>query len=73
MRQEAKKEYSIHLSSWDNLSDLDGLVLAVTHQLYLDKLDEILKLYLKPHGVLIDIKSVVNPSKLPSTITYWSL
>jgi len=70
---EAKKEYGIQLSSWDDLLDLDGIILAVTHKFYLDKLDEVLKHHLKPHGVLIDIKSVVNPRKLPSTITYWSL
>ena len=69
---EAAHEYGIRLVSPEELSQLDALVLAVPHHAYTESLTDTLA-YLKPRGVLVDIKSVFDPSKLPSGIHYWSL
>lgn len=69
---EAAHEYNIELVDWDSLTDLDGIVLAVNHRAYSDRIDEILAA-LRPNGVLIDVKSAVRPETLPADTRYWSL
>jgi UDP-N-acetyl-D-galactosamine dehydrogenase len=71
--QEAKQEYAIHLKDWQDLSELDALILAVTHRTYLENWSDKLLSCLKPEGILIDVKSAIVPSQLPQKITYWSL
>ncbi|MEH2107246.1 nucleotide sugar dehydrogenase [Nostoc sp.] len=70
---EAQQEYGIHLVDWHNLSDLDGVILAVSHQAYLDMPCEQLFNCLRPGGVLMDIKSIFSQATLPPHIHYWSL
>jgi UDP-N-acetyl-D-galactosamine dehydrogenase len=73
--EEAEKEYGIKLVQWDDLRDLDVIVLAVGHQYYKNKnLDEILaKLKVRDKGVLIDVKSLYKAADVPDNIVYWSL
>ena len=71
--QEAQQEYGVELVEWQQLSHLDALILAVNHRFYLDLPREELLGCLGSPGVLMDVKSVLNPSSIPSTITYWSL
>jgi UDP-N-acetyl-D-galactosamine dehydrogenase len=71
--QEAKREYGIELKDWQQLADLDAVVLAVTHRNYLEMPQEQLLSCLQPGGILMDIKSIFHPSMLPSDLTYWSL
>jgi UDP-N-acetyl-D-galactosamine dehydrogenase len=71
--QEAKREYGIELKDWQQLADLDAVVLAVTHRNYLEMPQYQLLSCLQPGGILMDIKSIFHPSMLPSGITYWSL
>ncbi|MFW8566997.1 nucleotide sugar dehydrogenase [Orrella sp. 11846] len=55
--QEAKREYDITLTTWDDLPEADALVAAVSHAEYIEKpLPEILN-KLRPSGVFIDVKS----------------
>lgn len=71
--QEAQREYEVQLVEWGVLSNLDGLVLAVNHSFYLDlPLEELLGC-LVANGVIMDVKSVLNPVNIPKTNTYWSL
>ncbi|BAY74803.1 polysaccharide biosynthetic protein [Nostoc linckia NIES-25] len=70
---EAQQEYGIDLVDWHNLSDLDGLILAVSHQAYLNMPCEQLLKCLRPGGVLMDIKSIFSQATIPSHIHYWSL
>ncbi|MBD2517763.1 nucleotide sugar dehydrogenase [Nostoc sp. FACHB-973] len=70
---EAQHEYGIDLVDWDNLCDLDGVILAVSHQAYLDMPCEQLLNCLRPGGVLMDIKSIFSQAILPPHIHYWSL
>jgi UDP-N-acetyl-D-glucosamine/UDP-N-acetyl-D-galactosamine dehydrogenase len=71
--QEADHEYGIRLADWSEMYDLDALIVAVPHRKYLEQPLAELLTCLKPDGVLMDIKSVLNPSDLPASITYWSL
>ncbi|MBH0185411.1 MAG: nucleotide sugar dehydrogenase [Nitrospira sp.] len=74
-REEAVAEYGIHLVDWKELKDLDGLILAVAHRKYAGmSLDDLLKpLRSLNDGVLIDVKSMLEPGKVPSSLKYWRL
>jgi len=69
----AKREYGIELTHWDRFVDLDVVVLAVIHRQYMEILKYELLNYLRPGGILMDVKSVFEPTKLPTNIIYWSL
>lgn len=70
---ETQEEYGLRLCALSELKNLDGLVLAVAHTHYRQlSLSEITS-RLKIGGVLVDVKSVLDRSKLPQTVNYWSL
>ena len=71
--QQAQQDYSIQLVEWQDLSNLDAVVLAVSHQAYLDMPCDRLFACLRPGGVLMDVKSVLDPAKISPNINYWSL
>ena len=60
--EEALVELGITLRPLDQLTDLDGLILAVPHQRYLDAPVEQLTGLVRDGGVLIDVKSVLPPA-----------
>ena len=62
---EARHEYGITLTAWENLpKNADAIVAAVMHKEYLEKpLDEILVLN-KKGGAFIDIKSAFDPETI---------
>lgn len=71
--QQARHEYDVDLVDWQQISHLDGLILAVSHEYYVNMpLDQLLTC-LRPGGVLMDIKSILRSAKLPANIRYWSL
>ncbi|NEO32415.1 MAG: nucleotide sugar dehydrogenase [Symploca sp. SIO3C6] len=70
---QAQQKYQIQLVDWQDLSNLDGLVLAVSHQGYLDMPHQQLLAIIRPGGVLMDVKSVFDPNQLPPDLNYWSL
>lgn len=67
------KEYGIDLVDFDALTDLDGLILAVTHRDFLLRPLTELIAGLKPGGVLADVKSALNAADVPEGTVYWSL
>jgi UDP-N-acetyl-D-galactosamine dehydrogenase len=73
--EEAVAEYGIHLQQWSDLKNVDGLVIAVAHRTYTEMgLQELLKpLRSQQDGVVIDVKSLLDPEKLPKTLKYWRL
>ncbi len=73
--EEAVEEYGIHLSKWDDLKDIDGIIVAVAHRRYVDMgLKKLLKpLRSQREGVVIDVKCLLDPAKLPKTLKYWRL
>ncbi|HEY9829309.1 MAG TPA: nucleotide sugar dehydrogenase [Stenomitos sp.] len=70
---EVYQEYGIQLAAWQDLSHLDAIVLAVSHQAYLEMPREQLLASVRPNGVLMDVKSALNPATMPPNVTYWSL
>ncbi|MDD3181673.1 MAG: nucleotide sugar dehydrogenase [Alphaproteobacteria bacterium] len=68
----AKREYNIDLCEREDVKDLDAIVLAVSHQSILDDLKLLLGRVVA-NGIVIDIKSVMNPSDIPSGQVYWSV
>jgi UDP-N-acetyl-D-galactosamine dehydrogenase len=70
--EDAVHEHGIALAGLGDLKNLDALVLAVPHHEFLHD-RKALFARLKHDGVLIDVKSVLEPAEVPSHLTYWSL
>ena len=69
----AKQEYGLMLVGEDALQALDGLVIAVRHKLFLERpLGRYLE-FIAPGGVVVDVKSAIDPGAVPNGLTYWSL
>lgn len=58
---EAQREYGIDLVPWDRLLEAEALVLAVAHRSYAQLAPADLAGRLKPGGVLIDVKAMLDP------------
>lgn len=70
---EALHEYGLELVDWEMLSDLDGVILAVNHQEYLDmEIRDLLK-GLRIGGVVLDVKSMLDPALMSQSVHYASL
>ena len=71
---ETRREYGLSLSRLEELEDLDALILAVSHKQYLDLGADALARRVNPGGVLIDVKSALDPKALPpGRVSYWCL
>ncbi len=73
--EEAVHEYGIKLVDLKQIKDVDGVIVAVAHRSFLEMgLSELLKpMRDLKSGVLIDVKSIFDPSNVPSSIKYWRL
>ena len=73
--EEAMAEYGIHLVGWNEMKDLDGVIVAVAHKSFSDLslTDLLAPLRSRKQGVLIDVKSILDPSQIPTSIKYWRL
>lgn len=69
----AREEYGIELVSWEEIRDLDGIVLAVGHDFYKELPKEFWASAIHSGGVLMDVKSILEPRSLPGTLAYWCL
>lgn len=71
--EDAEREYGIPLAPFEDFTDLDVLILAVPHERLMEMgLEELLS-PLRKGGILIDVKSKIEPESVPEHITYWSL
>jgi UDP-N-acetyl-D-galactosamine dehydrogenase len=70
---EAMHEYGVKLSPLDEMQQLDGLVLSVSHKWYLDHGQAKLLQLVRDGGVVVDVKSVLDPSRVDRRIRYWCL
>jgi UDP-N-acetyl-D-galactosamine dehydrogenase len=70
---EAQHEYGVKLASFEEMSRLDAMVLAVCHRWYLDLGQSKLLGMIRDGGVVVDAKSVLDPSRVDRGIRYWSL
>ncbi len=73
--EEAVAEYGIHLVEWEKMKDLDGLIVAVAHKKFSDMgiVDLLKPLRNQMRGVVIDVKGILDPNHIPSSIKYWRL
>jgi UDP-N-acetyl-D-galactosamine dehydrogenase len=72
--EETKHEYGLGLNRLEELDQLDALILAVSHKQYLESGVDALARRVKQGGVLIDVKSALDPAKLPQgRVSYWCL
>lgn len=69
---EAKHEYGIDLVGLDEARELDALILAVPHAAYLQERQR-LSAAVVEGGVLMDLKSAIDPKSVPASIRYWNL
>jgi UDP-N-acetyl-D-galactosamine dehydrogenase len=70
---EAVHEYGVQLVGDEALVDLDAVVLAVSHKAYLDLGGSGILSMIRDGGVLIDVKSVLEPTCVDRRIRYWSV
>lgn len=61
-KEEAKKEYNVELETFENISDIDAVILAVGHKEYKNiELDSLKNIFSdKNKMVLIDVKGIIN-------------
>ena len=71
-KREAFELYSVELAEFPDMDKLDAAVVAVAHGAYRENIHGLLE-KINAGGVLVDIKSICDPSKLGKEITYWSL
>jgi UDP-N-acetyl-D-galactosamine dehydrogenase len=69
---EARHEYGICLMRLEDIRELDALILAVPHAAY-RRDPQWLAALLTPGGVLMDVKSAIDPRQIGPSIKYWSL
>jgi UDP-N-acetyl-D-galactosamine dehydrogenase len=73
-KEEAVHEYDLHLAPLDRFEKLDALVLAVSHKQYLEMGPQKLAGMVKDGGVLVDVKSALEPGDVAGRgVRYWSL
>jgi UDP-N-acetyl-D-galactosamine dehydrogenase len=70
---EALREYGLKLTSITEMVGLDALVLAVSHKWYLGLGQAGIQAMVRDRGVLVDVKSVLDPSRMERKIRYWSV
>jgi UDP-N-acetyl-D-galactosamine dehydrogenase len=71
---EARQYYNVSLCDWQELKDLDALILAVPHARYLEQSLAGYKKMLDPDGCMIDVKSVFEPDQAEElNLPFWRL
>jgi UDP-N-acetyl-D-glucosamine/UDP-N-acetyl-D-galactosamine dehydrogenase len=68
----AEDEYGIQLSSWGDLTNLDGVVYAVPHNWYRGRICDLVD-SLAPGTVLADVKRAFSEHRKHTDLNYWSL
>jgi len=68
----AQHEYGLELCDREDLAELDAIVFAVSHQIILDDSSKLMQRVAKG-GFVIDVKSILDPAKIPEGLHYWSL
>jgi UDP-N-acetyl-D-glucosamine/UDP-N-acetyl-D-galactosamine dehydrogenase len=69
----AKHEYDITLSPIHDFRALDALILAVSHDEYRTLGADKLGATVREGGIIMDIKSLLDPAAIPGKRLYWSL
>ena len=70
---DALSEYGIELRPLTELDDVDAIILAVPHRAYIEDGGAGVIDRVRNGGVLMDIKSAIDPASVSKDIVYWSL
>ena len=70
---EAKQEYGVTLSSWEEFHNLDALLLAVPHAQFTAMPLEALLGACNTPAVIVDVKGMCDHAKLPASTFYYCL
>jgi len=70
---QALRDLGIHLRPWDELADLDGLLLAVPHRFYLEDGAQSIPGLLRKQAVVVDLKAVLDPAGYANGAMFGSL
>lgn len=73
---DALKYYGIKLCSWEELKNLDAVILAVSHAPYKKMTTEDFIKMVGPNGSIIDVKSILKPEEFndkSDNISFWRL
>ncbi len=71
--EDAVREYGTRMAPWDELTELDALVLAVPHREFLRRSATDLLAPLRHGGAFLNLKSAVDAQKVRPDVQYWSL
>lgn len=72
--EESEKYYGITLSAWDEIKDVDAVIIATAHKAYREMPLEAFTAKLNSSGSLIDVKSMLNPKEASqSGYDFWRL
>ncbi len=69
----AREVLGLDLADSDRLRDLDALILASPHTVFLREGADGLAGRLRSGGLLVDVRSALDPHALPAKCRYWSL
>ena len=73
-QKEAMHEYGITLESWDQLPAANAIVVAVSHQEFVNKSLADYQAKLSTKGVLVDVKAIFDPQAVRAAgIPFWRL
>jgi UDP-N-acetyl-D-galactosamine dehydrogenase len=71
---EARHEYGVTLTDWDELPQADAVVVAVAHREYRAMAPAALGAQLRPGGGVVDVKSVLDPARVRAAgFAFWRL
>ncbi len=70
---EALHEYGLPLTQWQDLKNLDAVIVAVPHSMYKQMQPDQLFASLNSGGVVADVKSIVDVRNIREDLVYWSL
>lgn len=70
---ETMQEYGVKLLDQSMLSDLDLLIIAVPHEKFMIDIVGAIPMMMAGDGIVVDLKSAIEPSDLNSSYQYWSL
>ena len=69
---EVRREHGLEVAPLDAFHDLDAVILAVPHRVYLDARER-LQAMVTEGGVLVDVRAALDPATLRPDLRYWSL
>ena len=72
-KEDTHEEYGLNLSSFEEFTNLDALIFAVSHRAFLDLGVGKICNCLKQKAIFIDVKSSFDPRDFQGQISYWSL